>query len=91
MDFFKQYPSGLRLVAKRQDNSYTVSMGVFVDVGAPNAVFHNFLTGNFRNESLHVVGMLSNLLPSFVGGGVERRHFFVVVRLAVVGQLAPVA
>ena len=33
MDFFKQYPSGLRLVAKQQDNSYTVSMGIFVDVG----------------------------------------------------------
>ena len=33
MDFFKQYPSGLRLVAKQQENSYTVSMGIFVDVG----------------------------------------------------------
>ena len=33
MDFFKQYPSGLRLVAKQQDNSYTVSLGIFVDVG----------------------------------------------------------
>ncbi|MCH5160004.1 MAG: insulinase family protein [Clostridiales bacterium] len=33
MDFFKQYPSGLRLVAKQQSNSYTVSMGIFVDVG----------------------------------------------------------
>ena len=33
MDFFKQYPSGLRLVAKQQTNSYTVSLGVFVDVG----------------------------------------------------------
>ena len=33
MDFFKQYPSGLRLVAKQQENSYTVSLGIFVDVG----------------------------------------------------------
>ena len=33
MDFFKQYPSGLRLVAKQQSNSYTVSLGIFVDVG----------------------------------------------------------
>ena len=33
MDFFKQYPSGLKLVAKQLDNTYTVSVGVFVDVG----------------------------------------------------------
>ena len=33
MDFYKQYPSGLRLVAKRLDSTYTVSLGVFVDVG----------------------------------------------------------
>ena len=33
MDFFKQYPSGLRLVANQQENSYTVSLGIFVDVG----------------------------------------------------------
>lgn len=33
MDFFKQYPSGLRLVAKQLDNTYTVSLGIFVDVG----------------------------------------------------------
>ena len=33
MDFFKQYPSGLKLVAKQLDNTYTVSLGVFVDVG----------------------------------------------------------
>lgn len=33
MDFYKQYPSGLRLVAKQQDFFYTVSLGVFVDVG----------------------------------------------------------
>lgn len=33
MDFFKQYPSGLRLVAKQLENFYTVSLGVFVDVG----------------------------------------------------------
>ncbi|MCH5152949.1 MAG: insulinase family protein [Clostridiales bacterium] len=33
MDFYKQFPSGLRLVAKRLDNFYTVSLGVFVDVG----------------------------------------------------------
>lgn len=34
MEFFKQYPSGLRLVAKRMDNFYTVSLGVYVDVGS---------------------------------------------------------
>ena len=33
MDFCKQYPSGLRLVAKQLDGFYTVSLGVFVDVG----------------------------------------------------------
>ncbi len=33
MDFYKQYSSGLRLVAKQMDSVYTVSLGVFVDVG----------------------------------------------------------
>lgn len=33
MDIYKQYPSGLRLVAKYID-SYTVSLGVFVNVGS---------------------------------------------------------
>ncbi len=33
MDFYKQYPSGLRLVAKSLDGFYTVCVGVFVDVG----------------------------------------------------------
>ena len=33
MDFFKQYPSGLRLVAKQQSDSYTVSLGIYVGVG----------------------------------------------------------
>ncbi|MCH5156887.1 MAG: insulinase family protein [Clostridiales bacterium] len=33
MDFYKQYPSGLRLVAKQLNNFYTVSLGVFVGVG----------------------------------------------------------
>ena len=33
MDFYRQYPSGLRLVAKRLDNCYTVTLGVFVGVG----------------------------------------------------------
>lgn len=33
MDFYKQYPSGLRLVAKQLDHLYTVTVGVFVDVG----------------------------------------------------------
>ncbi len=32
MDIYKQYPSGLRLVGKQTD-CYTVSLGVFVDVG----------------------------------------------------------
>ena len=48
MDFYKQYPSGLRLVAKRLDNFYTVSLGVFVDVGcvkedAANNGFSHFI------------------------------------------------
>ena len=34
MEFYKQYPSGLRLVAKRLDNFYTVSFGVYVNVGS---------------------------------------------------------
>lgn len=34
MEFFKKYPSGLRLVAKQLDGFYTVSMGVYVDVGS---------------------------------------------------------
>lgn len=34
MDFYKQYPSGLRLVAKYLDGFYTVCVGVFVDVGS---------------------------------------------------------
>lgn len=34
MDFYKQYPSGLRLVAKQLDHLYTVTVGVFVDVGS---------------------------------------------------------
>ena len=34
MDFYKQYPSGLKLVAKKLDNFYTVSFGVYVDVGS---------------------------------------------------------
>ncbi|MCM1194795.1 MAG: insulinase family protein [Corallococcus sp.] len=33
MDFYKKYSSGLRLVAKKLENLYTVSFGVFVDVG----------------------------------------------------------
>lgn len=33
MDFSKQYPSGLRLVA-RSEESYTVSFGIYVDVGS---------------------------------------------------------
>lgn len=41
MDFFKQYPSGLRLVAKQLDNSYTVSMGIFVDVGCVKETAEN--------------------------------------------------
>ncbi len=35
MDFFKQYPSGLRLVARKLENFYyTVSFGIYVDVGS---------------------------------------------------------
>lgn len=41
MDFFKQYPSGLRLVAKRLDHLYTVTLGVFVDVGSAKETAEN--------------------------------------------------
>lgn len=34
MDFYKQYPSGLKLVARKLENFYTVSFGVYVDVGS---------------------------------------------------------
>lgn len=34
MDFYKQYKSGLKLVAAKLDNFYTVSFGVFVNVGS---------------------------------------------------------
>lgn len=34
MEFYKQYPSGLRLVAKYMENFYTVAMGVYVNVGS---------------------------------------------------------
>lgn len=33
MHFYKQYPSGLRLIANKLDNYHTVSFGVMVDVG----------------------------------------------------------
>lgn len=33
MDFCKQYPSGLRLIASKLDNYHTVSFGIMVDVG----------------------------------------------------------
>lgn len=41
MDFFKQYPSGLRLVAKQLDHLYTVTVGVFVDVGSVKETAEN--------------------------------------------------
>lgn len=34
MDFYKQYPSGLRLVANKIDSYHTVSFGIMVDVGS---------------------------------------------------------
>lgn len=34
MDFYKQYPSGLRLIACKLDNCHTVSFGIMVDVGS---------------------------------------------------------
>lgn len=41
MDFYKQYPSGLRLVAKQLDHLYTVTVGVFVDVGSVKETAEN--------------------------------------------------
>lgn len=34
MEFYKKYPSGLQLVCKQMDSLYTVSFGVFVNVGS---------------------------------------------------------
>lgn len=34
MDFYKQYRSGLRLVAKKLENFHTVSFGIYVNVGS---------------------------------------------------------
>lgn len=34
MEFVKRYPNGLRLVAKRMEGFYTVSFGIFVNVGS---------------------------------------------------------
>ncbi len=41
MDFYKKYPSGLRLVARQLDNFYTVSFGVYVDVGSVKETTEN--------------------------------------------------
>lgn len=41
MDFYKQYKSGLRLVAKKLDNFHTVSFGIYVDVGSVREVESN--------------------------------------------------
>jgi len=64
MDFFKQYPSGLRLVAKQLDHLYTVTVGVFVDVGsvkenADNNGYSHFIEhlqfkGTERRTSLRI-------------------------------------
>lgn len=64
MDFFKQYPSGLRLIAKQLDHLYTVSVGVFVDVGsvketADNNGYSHFIEhllfkGTKRRTSLQI-------------------------------------
>ncbi|MCM1289085.1 MAG: insulinase family protein [Corallococcus sp.] len=34
MEFFKQYPSGLKIIAKRLDNFHTVCFGIYVNVGS---------------------------------------------------------
>lgn len=34
MEFFKQYPSGLKLIAKQLDNFHTVCFGIYVNVGS---------------------------------------------------------
>lgn len=52
MDFYKQYPSGLRLVAKRLDNFYTVSLGIFVDVGC---IKEDVTTNGFSHFIEHLV------------------------------------
>lgn len=41
MDFYKQYPSGLRLVAKQLDHLYTVTAGVYVNVGSVKETAEN--------------------------------------------------
>lgn len=52
MDFYKQYPSGLRLVAKQLSNVYTVSLGVFVDVGC---VREDTVTNGYSHFIEHLV------------------------------------
>ena len=59
MEFYKQYPSGLRLVAKYLDNFYTVATGVYVNVGS-------------IRETAETNG-LSHFIEHLVFKGTERR------------------
>lgn len=52
MEFYKQYPSGLRLVAKRIDGFYTVSFGVYVNVGSS---WENEQTNGFAHFIEHLL------------------------------------
>jgi len=52
MDFCKEYPSGLRLIANKVDNYHTVSFGVMVDVGC---VKENEQTNGFSHLIEHML------------------------------------
>ena len=55
MDFFKQYPSGLRLLAMEIERLYTATIGVFVDVGSVKETAENNGYSHFI-EHLHFKG-----------------------------------
>ncbi len=52
MEYYKQYPSGLRLVAKRLDGFYTVSFGIYVNVGSS---WENEQTNGFAHFIEHLL------------------------------------
>lgn len=71
MKFYKQYPSGLRLICEQMPNVYSVSFGVYVDVGcireeAENNGYSHFIEhllfkGTERRSSLQISEELENI------------------------------
>ena len=75
MEFYKQYPSGLRLVAKKTENCYTVSLGVYVDVGCvkesekengySHFIEHMFFKGTKRRSARQISEEMDDIsMPS---------------------------